>query len=105
MTDDVEPVVRGIQKRFRDLSVDVRGERVIRYIVKQVRLGRHFDAIMDDAYLVAHTSDVTRASMLQHPAVLRAIEEEIKQQFAGYSSVTGPAETSAEDPTEETPPQ
>ncbi|MFH0917437.1 MAG: hypothetical protein V1912_13465 [bacterium] len=89
MTDDVEPVVRGIQKRFRDLSVDVREERVIRYIVKQLRLGRGVDDIMADTYLADHTSDATRANMLQHPAVLKAIEEEIKQQFADYRSVTG----------------
>jgi hypothetical protein len=102
MTDDIEPVVRGIQKRFRDLSVDVREERVIRYIVKQVGLGRHVDAIMADAYLAAHASDATRANMLAHPAVLKAIEEEIRQQFAGYSSVTGPAETGAVDSREDT---
>ena len=89
MTDDEEPVVRGIQKRFRDLSVDVREERVIRYIVKQLRLGRGIDDIMADTYLADHTGDVTRANMLQHPAVLKAIEEEIRQQFADYRSVTG----------------
>ena len=52
MTDEAEPVVSGIQKRFRDLSVDVREERVIRYIIKQVRLGRPMDEIMADAYIV-----------------------------------------------------
>lgn len=88
MTDDDEPVVRGIQKRFRDLSVDVREERVIRYIVKQLRLGRHLDAIMDDQYLTVHTSTVERAQILQNPAVIRAIEEEIRRQFASYRSVT-----------------
>jgi hypothetical protein len=88
VTDDVDPVVRGIQKRFRDLSVDVREERVIRYIVKQLRLGRHVDAIMEDHYLTAHTSAMERAQMLQNPAVIRAIEEEIQRQFASYRSVT-----------------
>ena len=88
MTDAVEPVVRGIQKRFRDLSVDVRGERVIRYIVKQLRSGRSVDDILADPYLVAHTSDATRAQMLQHPAVIKAIEEEIRKQFADFGLVT-----------------
>ena len=89
MTEDVEPVVRGIQKRFRDLSVDVREERVLRYIVKQVRLGRHVDDILADEYLTVHASDVTRAHILENPAVLAAIEEEIRLQFADYSAVTG----------------
>jgi hypothetical protein len=52
--------------------------------------------------LAAHASDATRANMLAHPAVLKAIEEEIRQQFAGYSSVTGPAETGAVDSREDT---
>jgi hypothetical protein len=97
MTDDVAPVVRGIQKRFRDLSVDVREERVIRYVVKQLRLGRHVDEIMNDPYLTAHTSEVHRAQMLQNPAVIKAIEEEIRRQFASYRSVTSGADESESD--------
>lgn len=84
MTDDVEPVVRGIQKRFRDLSVDVREERVIRYIVRQLRLGRHIDSILADHYLLTHSSAEIRAQIVQNPAVIRAIEEEIRRQFASY---------------------
>lgn len=89
MTDEVAPVVRGIQSRFRDLSVNVRGERVIRYIVKQLQYGRHIDEILEDPYLVAHTTPVERAELLENPAVIRAIEEEIRKQFAGYRSVAG----------------
>ncbi len=88
MTDDVEPVVRGIQKRFRDLSVDVREERVIRYIVRQLRSGRHVDDILDDQYLASHTSAQERAQILENPSVIRAIEEEIRRQFASYRPVT-----------------
>ena len=84
MTDEVEPVVRGIQKRFRDLSVDVREERVIRYIVKQLRLGRRIDAILEDPYLASHASASGRAQILENPAVIRAIEDEIRRQFASY---------------------
>jgi hypothetical protein len=88
MTDDVEPVVRGIDKRFRDLSVNVRGERIIRYIVKQLRFGRPIDQILQDPYLVAHTTPVQRAELLESPAVIKAIEAEIRKQFADYRSVT-----------------
>jgi hypothetical protein len=88
MTDDIEPIVRGIEKRFRDFAVDVREERVIRYIVKQVRLGRHFDDVLADPYMTTHASDAVRAHLLQHPAVIRAIEEEIRNEFADYRSGT-----------------
>jgi|LSQX01.1.fsa_nt_gb ribosomal protein L40E len=88
MPDEVEPIVRGIQKRFRDLSVDVREERIIRYIVKQLGLERRIDDIMSDPYMTAHTSEVERAQILQNPAVIRALEEEIQRQFATYRSAT-----------------
>lgn len=88
MTDEVEPVVRGIEKRFRDLSVNVRGERVIRYIVKQVGFGRPIDEILGDEYLIAHTTPIQRAELLENPTVIRVIEEEIQKQFAGYRSDT-----------------
>lgn len=90
MADEVEPVVLGIQKRFRDLSVSVRDERAIRYIVKQLRLKRHLDEILADHYLVTHTTAVGRAQLLQNPSVIKAIEEEIQKQFAGYRSDTSP---------------
>lgn len=89
MADEVEPVVSGIQKRFRDLSVDVREERVIRYIVNQLRKGRRVDEIMSDTYITNHTSEVQRAQILENPAVIRAIEEEIRRQFETYQSVAG----------------
>ncbi len=89
MTDDDEHVIQGIQKRFRDLSVDVREERILRYIVKQLRLGRHIDSILEDGYMKLHTSTESRAEILQNPLVIHAIEEEISRQFAGYRSATG----------------
>lgn len=88
MTDETEPIAHGIQKRFRDLSIDVREERLIRYVVKQLRLGRKMDEVMADPYVSEHTSEVTRAKILQHPEIIEAVEAEIKQQFADYSSDT-----------------
>jgi hypothetical protein len=93
MSDEVTPVVRGIQKRFRDLSIDVREERVIRYIVSQLCLGRHLDSIMSDSYLVTHTTEASRAQILQNPKVIRAIEHEIASQFATFRAATGSTST------------
>lgn len=95
MTDELEPVVKGIQRRFRDLSADVREERVIRYIVKQLRFGRHLDDILNDQYMLAHTSVTDREELLSNPALIKAIEEEVRRQFAGYSSDTVLAEPRA----------
>lgn len=73
-----------IPKRFRDLSADVREERLIRYVVKQLGLGRHLDDILTDPHVVAHSSDSDRQELLQHPEVIQALEKEIKRQFADY---------------------
>lgn len=92
MAGEKEPAVGGISKRFRDFSVDVREERLVRYVVKQLGLGRHVDDIMNDQEIVAHSSEVTRAALLQHPTILKAIEDEIKRQFSDYRAAT-PSET------------
>ena len=84
------PPPRAIQERFRDLSVNVREERLLRYISKQLGEGRHLDDIMSDHYVVTHTSEAQRAQLLENPHVLRAIEGEMKKQFAGYDSATRP---------------
>jgi hypothetical protein len=86
MSADAEPADRGIQKRFRDFSVDVREERIIRYIVKQLNQGRAFDDIMADPYIMSHTTDATRARLVQHPAVLKGIEARIRAEFDDYGS-------------------
>jgi hypothetical protein len=84
------PPHRAIQERFRDLSVNVRDERLIRYITKQLSEGRHLDAIVADDYIVTHANEVKRAQLIQNPQVLRALEEQVKKQFADYDSATRP---------------
>lgn len=94
MVDELSPAVRRIQKRFRDFSVDVREERVIRYIAGQLRMGRRIDDIFQDSYVLAHTTEAQRSQILENPALIRAIEEEIKRQFADYAC--GTAESGGE---------
>jgi hypothetical protein len=88
--DEPVPTPRAIQERFRDLSVSVRDERLLRYISKQLGGGRKLDDILADSYVTAHTSEAKRAQLFENPHVLRVLEEEIKKQFAGYDSVTRP---------------
>ncbi len=84
------PSKRSIQERFRDLSVNVTDERLLRYISKQVGEGRRLDDILADQYVVTHANEAKRAQLLENPHVLKAIEEGIKKQFADYDSVTRP---------------
>ena len=91
MTANNEPAGKGIEYRFRDLSVDVREERLVRYIVHQVESGRHVKDIVNDAYVTDHFDEVARRRILENPAVIKGIEGQIRRQFAGYGdSVGGP---------------
>lgn len=81
---------RDIRDRFRDLSASVVDERLLRYIAKQVGEGRKLDDIMADEYVVSHANEVKRAQLLENPHVLKAIEDEIKKEFADYDSETKP---------------
>jgi len=93
MSDRNEPPGRGLESRFGDLTVDVRRERLVRYIVHQAESGRHVNEIVNDPYVVAHFDEVARGRILEHPEVIKGIEEQIRRQFAGYGdSVGGPEE-------------
>jgi hypothetical protein len=92
-----EPPARGIESRFHDLSVDVRQERLIRYIIHQVESGRHINDIFDDSYMVAHSDPEARSRILDHPEVIKSIEEQIRRQFAGYGDSVGSPEAGGGD--------
>jgi hypothetical protein len=90
MTTKNDPPNRGIEGRFRDLSADVREERLVRYIVHQVETGRHLNEIVKDSYIVDHFDEVARNRILEHPAVIKSIEQSVRRQFAGCGdSVAG----------------
>lgn len=97
MTGKNEPSIRGIESRFRDLSVDVREERLVRYIIHQVESGRHVEDIINDAYVTAHFDEVARSRIIEHPEVIKGIEEQIRRQFAGYGDKFSGPEAGGED--------
>lgn len=97
MTDTQEPHARRIEERFLDLSADVREERLVRYISSQVRQGRHVNDIIEDAYVVDHFDEVARNRILEHPAVIKSIEESIRRQFAGIGGAIAGTRPVAED--------
>lgn len=66
------------------MAVDVREERVIRYIVNELRNGRSFDAVMADPYVMNNTDASTRARIIENPQTLRSIENEIAAEFQDY---------------------
>jgi hypothetical protein len=85
-----EPQGHGAGGRFHDLSADVREERLVRYILHQAQSGRHVKDIVNDSYVVEHFDAVARSRIIEHPEVIKGIEEHMRRQFAGYgNSVAG----------------
>lgn len=85
-----EPAGKRIQERFRDLDARVPEERHLRYLVSQVRQGRRLDDIMQDSYMMSHISETKRMQLMQHPQVIKAIQEHTKQEFAGFEPKSAP---------------
>ena len=83
MPDDVEPVVRRIQKRFRNFSVDMR--EGASFAISSTSYARA--AIWTTSwrsYLTTHTDEPERIAILKSARDHQAIEEETHKQFARY---------------------
>jgi hypothetical protein len=91
MTSKQDPQSRGIEDRFHDLSADVREERLVRYITHQVELGRRVGDIVKDAYVIQHFDEVARNRILEHPGVIKSIEQSVRRQFADVGESVGEA--------------
>ncbi len=87
-----------VRERFHDLSANVRDERLVRYVVKQISLGRNLDDILTDSYVTSISGEVKRAELLENPQIIHAIQDGIKKQFADYKSDT---RSSSSDPRSE----
>lgn len=84
MADWVDRVVGGVQDFFQDMSVNVREERVLRYIITELHKGRAFDSIMEDPYVMNNTKSEDRVRIMENPETLRGIEEMIAAEFGEY---------------------
>jgi hypothetical protein len=94
VSDKSDHPTKGIETRFRDFSADVRGERLVRYVVHQIETGRHVEDVLKDSHVAEHFDVDLAASVLEHPEVIKAIQEQIRGQFAGYGGSVGVPEAS-----------
>lgn len=84
MADWVDRVVGGVQDFFQDMSVNVREERVLRYIITELHKGRAFDSVMQDPYVINNTKSEDRVRIMENPETLRGIEDMIAKEFGEY---------------------
>jgi len=84
MGQRIDRVVAGIRHVFEEQSVHVTDERVIRYIVEELRQGRDFDDVVADPYVVNRTDAESRARLLETPRILEGIEAQICAEYADF---------------------
>ncbi|NLG66102.1 MAG: hypothetical protein GX536_00145 [Actinobacteria bacterium] len=74
---------------FRSLvfnaTAGVREERVIRYIMNEMRKGKPYDDIMQEHYVVNHTTPHMRARLVENPTIVRGIEDQLAGRRYAYT--------------------
>lgn len=70
-----------IREFLESLSLDVIEERIINYIVREVRMGRKLSSVLQDPYIRNRLTDRQVEDVLKSPEVLDAIEKELEQAF------------------------
>lgn len=70
-----------IQEFLESLSLDVIEERIVNYIVREVRMGRKLSAVLQDPYIRNRLSEQQVNDVLESPEVLEAIEKQLAQAF------------------------
>ncbi|GAB4283233.1 MAG: hypothetical protein Kow0067_04040 [Coriobacteriia bacterium] len=70
-----------IEAFLNELSVDAVEERVVEYVIREVRNGRKLTDALRDPYVRNRLSDEKLAHVLENPEVAQALEEQIASSF------------------------
>jgi hypothetical protein len=73
----------GIQDEVRKLitSESAKHKRLIEYVVRQLRGGRHLEQILEDPYVTNRLSPLDRRALLEEPEVVEAAHDEVLQRM------------------------
>jgi hypothetical protein len=74
-------VAAAVRKLLEDMSEDVAEERVVQYLIREVQTGRKVSAVLTDPFVRNRLSDERIAHVLENPAVLDAVENEIRSSY------------------------
>ncbi|RJQ54355.1 MAG: hypothetical protein C4521_05830 [Actinobacteria bacterium] len=70
-----------IREFLQDLQLDVIEERIINYIVREVRLGRRLSSVLQDPYIKNRLTQQQVDEIIESPEVLEAVERELAEAF------------------------
>jgi hypothetical protein len=64
-------------------------ERLVAYVVREHRRGRHLGEILDDPYVRRHCSDGSRRRLIDNPALIRRLVDDIRVELRPGPSTAG----------------
>ena len=70
-----------LKQFIADLASDPIEERVVEYVIREVRNGRHLIEVMEDPFVRNRLNESKRAEVLENPEVIDAMEAEIHSAF------------------------
>lgn len=66
---------------FKEFSVDLLEERIVNYIIRELKNGRRLQSILKDPYIKNRLSEEEMTHLLENPELITALEEEINKSF------------------------
>jgi hypothetical protein len=75
-------LMESLQKFLDEIATDAVEERVVDYVIREVRNGRKLADALSDPYVKNRLSEEKLAHVLANPEVIGVIEGEIKSAFA-----------------------
>lgn len=70
-----------IHEFLNELAIDAVEERVVQYVIREVRSGRDLTDALKDPYVKNRLSEERLVKVLENPEVLSALEQQIKESF------------------------
>jgi hypothetical protein len=77
----VASLAEKVQAFMDELALDVVEERIVEYVIREVRNGRRFADVLADPYVKNRLNEEKLAHVLENPEVGAAIEEQISTAF------------------------
>lgn len=68
-----------IKQFFAELTTDAEQERVIEYVIRELRKGRRLTEAVEDPFVRNRMNDEKRAQVFENPEIMDALEAEIRE--------------------------
>ena len=74
-------IAEKVQAFMDELALDVVEERIVEYVIREVRNGRKLADVLNDPYVKNRLNEQKLAHVLENPEIGAAIEEQIATAF------------------------